>query len=223
MIARALHALLLFGLCAATVRAVEPTIRNLDIRGLRIGGTTTITIDGDDLGKTPRLLLPFAAKQTLKPGGTDKKAIFEVALDPSVEPSYHQLRVVTETGVSLPIVIAVDRMPQQAATAPITDLPVALHGAIAGGTTAEVKFTGKAKQRVLIDVEAHRLGSKLRPIVHLYNAKKLQLAWAWASVSLHGDCRLEAILPADGVYSVALHDVEYAAGSPAFYRLKIGQ
>ena len=60
--------------CAASpLHAAEPSLRNLDIRGLKIAGTTTLTIDGDDLGKTPRLLLPFAAKQTLKPGGTDKR------------------------------------------------------------------------------------------------------------------------------------------------------
>lgn len=207
----------------SSLRAAEPAIRNLDIRGLQVGGTTTLAIDGDDLGKTPRLLLPFAAKQTLKPGGTDKRAIFDVTLEAHVEPGYHHLRVVTDGGVSLPIVIAVDRLPQIAATAPVTELPVALYGTIAGGATAEIKFPGKAKQRVMVEVEAQRLGSKLRPIVHLYNAKKLQLAWAWASPTLHGDCRLEAVLPADGVYTAAVHDVEYAAAAPSYFRLRIGE
>src|SRR4051812_27508644 len=92
---------------APLVNAAEPTVRNLDIRGLRVGGTTTLVIDGDDLGKAPRLLLPFAARQTLKPGASDKKAIFDVALDDTVTPGYHHLRVVTEGGVSLPVVIGV--------------------------------------------------------------------------------------------------------------------
>src|SRR5687768_15685198 len=111
-------------LCSSlAIHAAEPTIRTLDIRGLRIGGTTTLTIDGDDLGKTPRLLLPFPAKQTLKPGGTDKKAVFDVTLPTDVVAGYHQLRVVSETGVSLPVLIGVDAMEQQLIAAPVKDLP----------------------------------------------------------------------------------------------------
>src|ERR1022692_4059739 len=90
---------------ASFVDGAEPTLRALDIRGLRVGGTTTLTIDGDDLGPAPRLLLPFAAKQTLKAGATDKKAVFEVTLADDVVPGYHHLRVVADGGVSLPVVI----------------------------------------------------------------------------------------------------------------------
>jgi hypothetical protein len=215
-------ALLLFVTAFPALDAAEPTIRNLDVRGLRIGGTTTLVIDGDDLGKTPKLHLPFPAKQTLKPDVTDKKATFEVTLAGDVVPGYYQMRVVTEGGVSLPVVIGVDRMPQQLVAAPITELPVALHGAVAGGATTEVKFTGKAKQKVIVEVEAQRFGSKLRPILHLYSPKKLQLNWSWAMPALHGDTRLEAILPEDGTYTATLHDVEYAAPAPSHFRMRIG-
>jgi hypothetical protein len=208
---------------ALPIRAAEPAVRNLDIRGLKIAGTTTITIDGDDLSKAPRLLLPFAAKTTLKPGSSDKKAIFDVTLGPAVEPGYHHLRLVTEGGVSLPTVIAIDRMTQQLATAPIKELPVAIHGTVAGPAVVEAKFQGKANQKVMIEVEAQRLGSKLRPVAHLYNARKLQVAWIWGTPSLFGDARLATVLPEDGVYTVTLHDAEYAAAAPSFYRLKIGQ
>jgi hypothetical protein len=215
---------------SSAVLAAEPPIRVLDIHGLRVGGTTTLTIDGDDLGKTPRLLLPFAAKQTLKPGGTESKAVFDVILADDVAPGYYNLRVVTDGGVSLPVVIGVDRLPQlllppknaMPPAAPLSELPVALHGSVPGSGTVEAKFQGKAKQKVMVEVEAERFGSKLRPVVHLYNAKKLQLAWAWGTPSLHGDARLEAVLPEDGTYTVSLHDVEYAAGNPSFFRLKIG-
>src|SRR5262245_65040867 len=97
-------------LCVSVVssQAAEPTVRNVNVRGLQVGGTTTITIDGDDLGKTPRLLFPFEAKQTLKSGGTEKKVEFEVTLDDAVTPGLYHLRVVTEGGSSLPVVIGVD-------------------------------------------------------------------------------------------------------------------
>jgi hypothetical protein len=204
------------------LHAAEPALRNLDIRGLRVGGTTTLTLDGDDFGKSPRLLLPFAAKQTLRPGATDKRAIFDVTLPDGVPPGCHHLRIVAEGGVSLPIVIGVDRLPQVAMAAPVTELPIALHGAIAGSAVVETKFPGKAKQKVMVEVEAQRLGSKLRPVVHLYSPKKLQLAWSWPTPALFGDTRIEAILPEDGTYTVTLHDAEYAAAAPSYFRLKLG-
>jgi hypothetical protein len=198
-------------------------LRNLNIRGLQIGATTTITLDGDHFGKSPRLLLPFDAKQGRKPGSTDKQALFDVTLGGEVVPGYYHLRVITEDGVSTPVVVAVDRLPQRALSPAADVLPIALHGTLTGSTSLETKFTGKAGQKILVEVEAQRLGSKLRPIVHLYSPRRLQVGWAWTTPTLHGDCRLEATLPEDGVYTAAIHDAEYAGASPGFFRLRLGQ
>ena len=161
---------------AARLAAGEPAIRNLDVRGLRIGGTTAIVVDGDELGTAPRLLLPFAAKQTLKSGATKNRAVFEVTLDDAVQPGYHNLRVATEGGVSLPVVIGVERLPQLPLAAKVDRLPVALHGSVTGSTVVSTRFAGKAGQKVLVEVEAQRLGSRLRPIVHLYDSRRKQIA-----------------------------------------------
>jgi len=198
-------------------------VRNLNVRGLQVGGTTTIVLDGDDFLKAPRLLLPFAAKAELKKGATDKQATFDVTLGGDVVPGYYHLRVVTDGGVSAPVVIAVDKLAQQMLAAATDSLPAALHGALTGSTTVETKFAGKAGQKVLVEVEAQRLGSKLRPIVHLYSPKHLQLAWAWTTPVLHGDARLEAALPQDGTYTITIHDAEYAGPAPGFFRLRVGQ
>lgn len=203
--------------------AAEPTLRNLSVRGLQVGGSTTIAIDGDDLGKAPKLLLPFPARQKLLPKSTDKQAAFEVSLDSSIAPGYYHVRVVTEGGVSAPAIIGVDRLPQRPLTKEIATLPIALHGSTTGSTIAEAAFAGKAGQKVIVEIEAERLGSKLRPVVHLYSPKKLQLAWSWPNATLLGDTRLEATLPENGAYTVAIHDNQYAGQSPGFFRLKIGQ
>ena len=121
------------------------------------------------------------------------------------------------------MVIGVDRLPQRPLAASVEALPVALHGTLAGSTTATTKFTGKTGQKVLIEVEARRLGSRLRPVLHLRSPRGLQVAWSWATHMLSGDTRLEATLPEDGIYTISFHDSEYAGGAPGFYRLKIGQ
>src|SRR4051794_6512531 len=92
-----LLALLAF-LATGALSAGEPAVRNVNLRGLTIGGKTTLVIDGDELGPAPRLLLPFAARQELKKA-TDKQATFEVTLADDVMPGYHHLRVATEAGV----------------------------------------------------------------------------------------------------------------------------
>jgi hypothetical protein len=212
-------------LCASSssLAGAEPSIRNLNLRGLTIGGTTNIILDGDDLGAAPRLSFSFAAKQELKTGATEKRAVFDVTLAGDVVPGYYNLRVVTDGGISLPVVMAVDRLPQQAMTPTTETVPVALHSAVSGANVIETKFTGKTGQKLRIEVEAQRLGSKLRPIVHLYSPKRVQLGWSWPSPSLFGDTRLETTLPEDGTYTVAVHDTEYAGPAPGFFRLRIGQ
>ena len=212
-----------FALLALALRltAAEPTVRDLTVRGLQTSGTTTVTVTGDDLGKAPKLLLPFAAKQTLKFGNTDKLAVFDVAAE-GATPGLYNLRVITDGGASLPVVIGVDALPQLPFAAKLDVRRAALHGALTGATVLETTFVGKAGQEVTVEVEAQRLGSKLRPVIHLYNAKNLQLRWAWGTPARGGDARLEARLPADGAYTVTLHDAEYAGQSPGFFRLRIG-
>lgn len=208
---------------APLARATEPSIRNIHLRGLQVGGTTTIVVDGDDLGAAPKLLLPFLAQQELKPGGADNQATFVVQLAADVTPGFHQLRVVTEGGASLPVVVSVDKLPQQLLAPVVDQVPVALHGNVGGSSIAETKFAGKAGQKLLFEVEALRLGSKLRPVLHLYDASRKQIAWSWPLTTHSGDTMLEATLPADGQYTIALHDVEYAPPGPGFFRLKIGE
>src|SRR5215467_12176141 len=63
---------------AVCIGAAEPAIRDVSQRGLQIGVASTLVVDGDDLGSSPSLLVPFAARQELKSGATDKRATFEI-------------------------------------------------------------------------------------------------------------------------------------------------
>lgn len=212
---------LFVGACA---QSAEPTVRNVDVRGLQIGGKTTVAVDGADLGTAPKLLLPFpTAKVELKAGATAARAIFEVELPSDVTPGTYQFRIATDDGVSSPVVFGVDRMPQIPFTPEIkTPLPVALHGSVAGSGVLETRFTGKCGDEVMIEVESTRLGSKVRPVIHLLDESRKQLAWAWPQRSLAGDTRLRLKLPKDGSYFVQLHDGEYQSVAPPYFRLKIG-
>lgn len=213
-----------FAIClAAAPLLAAPTITNVSVRGLTIGQPTTIVIDGSDLLPDPQLVLPVKiAAQTVKPGGTANHVEMDVTLDGSAVPGIYLLRLASGKGISSPIAVGVDKLPQIVFAPQIAAFPVAMHGSLGGPQVLKTTFTGTKGTNVVIDCEAQRLGSNLKPVVRLYNERGTQLAWSPPKNSIGGDARCVLALPADGTYAVEVHDQLYRAGMPAFFRLKVG-
>lgn len=207
----------------AEARAAAPEIRNLSLRGLTSGGTTSLVISGANLLPEPRLVMsvPIAA-QRVRAGGKPNQVTIDVTLDASVPSGIYQLWVATGEGVSAPAAVAVDPLAQLAFAPEIESLPVALSGTLQGSGVLRTSFAGRAGQRIVVDLESRRLGGRLNGVLHLYDSRNVQLAWAQRSGAIYGDARLETVLPADGRYSVELHDALYRGAAPGFFRLKIG-
>jgi hypothetical protein len=200
-----------------------PTITNVSVRGLTIGQPTTIVIDGADLLPDPQLILPVKiAVLAVKPGATANHVELDVTLDGSAAPGIHLLRVASGKGISNPLAVGIDKLPQIVFAPQIASLPVAMHGSLGGPQVLKTTFTGTKGTNFVIDCEAQRLGSNLKPVVRLYNERGTQLAWSPPRNSIGGDARCVLVLPADGTYSIEVHDQLYRAGMPAFFRLKIG-
>jgi hypothetical protein len=200
-----------------------PTITNVSVRGLTIGQPTTIVIDGADLLPDPLLVLPVKiASQTVKPNATANHVELDVTLDASAAPGIYLLRIASGKGISSPLAIGIDKLPQIQFAPQIATLPVAMHGSLAGPQVLKTTFTGTKGTNIVIDCEAQRLGSNLKPVVRLYNERGTQLAWSAPKNSIGGDARCAFTLPADGSYAVEVHDQLYRAGMPAFFRLKVG-
>ncbi len=209
--------------CLETPLFAAPTITNVSVRGLTIGQPTTVVIDGSDLLPDPLLVLPVKiAAQTVKPNGTANHVEIDVTLDASAAPGIYLLRVASGKGISGPIAVGVDKLPQVAFAPQIASLPVALHGSLGGPQVLKTTFAGTKGTIIVVDCEAQRLGSNLKPVVRLYNERGTQLAWSAPKNSIGGDARCVLALPADGTYAVEVHDQLYRAGMPAFFRLKIG-
>jgi hypothetical protein len=215
-----------FAALAALVAApaiAAPTISNVSPRGLTIGQPTTITITGAELGPESRLLLSAkVASQTIKGEAKPDRVEIEVTLDPSVQPGLYPVRVAGNTGVSSPVVLGIDALPQVAFSESPAPLPLAMHGTVGGAQVLRSKLAGKKGQRLVLDVEAQRIGSSLKPVVRLYDARGKQVAWSPPRGSLGGDARCEIVLPADAEYTIELHDQLYRAAGPSYFRLKVG-
>ncbi len=218
---------LAFGLWAsaflANAEAAPPAINQILPRGLQIAATTTVALDGTDLSPATQIVLPIPiTRQTVRPGATPQHVEIDVTLAGGVAAGIYDLRVATPGGISNAVAIGIDPLVQRSLAAQTAVLPAALSGTLSGGQTADTSFTLKKGEQIVVEVEARRLGSAIDPVVHLLDARNVPLAWAEGKGALGGDARLTFVAPVEATYRVQLHDALYQAGSPGFYRLKIG-
>src|SRR5262249_41388582 len=88
--------------------------------------------------------------------------------------------------------------------------------------TLSTTLSGKKGQRLVIEVEARRIGSAIEPVLKLLDPRRIEIAAARPSTPLGGDTRLVTVLPADGTYTVEINDLQYKAGNPNRFRIRIG-
>jgi hypothetical protein len=223
-IAPAVGVILLLWLLPGKAPAAAPEIGTLSLRGLQTGATTTLTIEGTNLLPRPRLLLPVPiAAQTVLKDSTPNRITVEVTLSENISPGIYPLRLGNRHGISEAVLIGVDDLIQIPFTQQVAILPAALDGRLSRSGTLKTSFSGKRGQRITVEIEARRLGAALDPVLELYDSRQVLLAYSQGHAFLGGDARLEAVLPADGRYTVAVHDLLYQAGSPNYFRLKIGE
>lgn len=200
----------------------EPNLTGATPRGLQIGGTTRLVLTGSDLPADPTLLLGVPiARQQVRATAANRLEV-EVTLDEAAPPGIYALRVAGRNGVSAPLLVGVDRLPQHAFREELSPLPGAWTGTVEGAQVLTARLSGQRGQRLVLDVEARRLGSGLAPVVRLYDPRGTQLAFSPPRAALGGDARLEITLPADATYTVELHDELFRPQRPAFFRLKAG-
>jgi len=208
---------------ASAPLSAAPSIANVSPRGLTIGKPTTLVITGSDLGPDSRLLLPAkVASQTIKGDAKPDRLEVEITLDPATQPGILPIRVANAQGISSPVPVGVDALPQVGFADRLADLPVALHGALGGAQVLQTKLAGTKGQRLVLDVEAQRLGASLKPVVRLYDPRGKQIAWSPPRPALGGDARCEIVLPADAEYTIELHEQLFRANGPGYFRLKVG-
>ena len=204
-----------------------PEIAAMSLSGLTRGHTTVLAISGTNLLPEPVLVSSAPVeKQVLRAGATPERIEFEITVPATAPAGHFPLRVQTPRGISGPLTVAVDSLPQvpYAESSPEKPLalPVAISGSLSGQQQLKFYFAGKSGQRVVVDLECKRLGAAMEPVLELRTPRGAPLSIAWGRPQYGGDTRIEAHLFADGVYSVELHDLAYQAPGQNSFRLKIG-
>jgi len=203
--------------------AAPPQIVRITPPALQSGATATIVVEGTELLPNPLIVLPVPiASQTVKAPAAANRVQIEVKLADNVPPGVYLLRIGNDKGISNPLAVEIDDAPQMPFGPQIAKLPAAVQGALSGSATLSTAFEGKKGQRFgdrgrgAANWVHHRSGHQAA------RSERVQLAWAQGSNFLGGDTRLTSVLPADGTYTIELHDAQYRAGSPNRFRLRVG-
>ena len=204
-----------------------PQLTGVSLRGLQIGQTTRLVLTGKNLAPNPLLLAPLSGIETKVVEGSNGQTLtLDITLADTAPAGLFPVRVATAGGLSNPLTLAVDRLPQRPVTAVTqktpAQLPVAVSGLITGSDISRSFVTAKKGQRLVADVEARRLGAQCEPVVEIKNDQGTPLAIEWSKVPLRGDTRAEVTVPEDGVYTIEVHDLSYKAPANSHFRVKIG-
>lgn len=142
-----------------------------------------------------------------------------------------RVRVVAKTpmGPANPIDLYVDDRPEVVEAEPNDDVksatrsgqfPVNVSGWIEKrGDRDVIAFDAKAKQVILLDVEAKRIDSRLDPVLRVLDGTGKQLATNDDGVGK--DARLSFTAPADGTFYAEVRSLSSLGSDEYFYRLRI--
>ncbi len=212
----------------ASKQNAVPEIKSLSQYGLTAGQNNRLIVSGINV-KTAALKLSASGCQvTSVDVGKQGQQAFDISVDPSVVPGRYLLWMISQHGVSKPVVIAIDGLPQALAAElseanPVQQLPVAISGVISGTEQKRIHFHASAGQVISAEVEAKRLGSSLDPVVEIKTAAGAPLAVQWQQPHLAGDARATVTIPESGSYVVEVHDLQYRAPANSRFRLLLGQ
>lgn len=236
---------------AADAPTIPPSVSYINPHGVKRGSTAVFTVEGRNIAGTQWVLFDvpgLAAKvleirdvpeeaKVIRPGvdlgaavpeGTKQQAKLELTVAPDVEVGSHWFRLQTSLGTSNRAVFEVDSLPQvQEANhnpdqSQRVELPATLVGSLSSaGDVDTFQFQGQAGQEVVFQPIAASLGSPLQSVLTLRDAKGEVLARA-GEFSRNPEAVLTARLPAEGLYSIAISDLEKRGGWNYFYRLKAG-
>ncbi|MEW4571482.1 hypothetical protein AB1L88_26705 [Tautonia sp. JC769] len=212
--------------------ADSPRLTGTSPLGIQRGLSTEVTFEGSGLGDGTRLIAPFDFEIEEPTGSEPGATRWQVRLtaDARTAVGVYPVRVVTDSGISNPILFAVGQLPQiaeaepndAAASAQEIPNPIVVEGECPGNDLDFFRFPGREGDRIVVDALCARVGTELDPMIRLTTADGRLVASANDHPGLVTDCYLTAVLPEDGEYVLEICDSRFAGAGRTGYRLLIG-
>lgn len=103
----------------------------------------------------------------------------------------------------------------------IDALPVVVNGTLNGAERGRYRFRAEAGERIVLEVEARRVGSAIDPALRLLDGDGRELAFNQEGAGIDVDARLDWLPVEAGEYVVEVHDARFSDQRRNFYRLKL--
>ncbi len=229
--------------------AAGPVLKALEPRGAQQGQVFTLKLKGEGLvaGAEITTTLPGAVTRlapSAELAAPDSELPWLVQLNEQAPVGLYPVRVRTEEGLSNVLLFSVGTFPEVVEkesllgdqrqreldkqrndtleTAQPVTVPVTINGTLAGPDRDCYRFTAKAGERLVLEVEARRAGSAIDPVIRVMDGTGRELASNNDAVGLGVDARVEVTFPKSGPYYAVVHDARFSEQEQNFYRLKIG-
>jgi hypothetical protein len=171
-----------------------------------------------------------------------EQVTLEVTVDPTAAPGDRELRLITEGGLTNPLLFEAGGIPEVVEDEPNdpgkplvrpgapVDLPVLLNGQIMPGDVDRFRFRAQQGQSVVVETHARRLVPYLadavpgwfQATVALYDAAGAELAFA-DDFRFNPDPVLHYRIPAAGEYDLEVRDSIYRGREDFVYRVAVGE
>jgi hypothetical protein len=209
-----------------------PVLSGIFPPGLTAGRTAEWVVSGRNLGPAERFLVTGAGVEVVeKATRADGSIALKVRAGDGAEPGFREVRADGPRGVSNPLLVRVDHLPQVVEEEPNDDLAkadqVAIPSAVAGvlwpGDLDHFRVRGRAGRRFTVEVEARRLGMPISPVVTIFSPAGQSLAQTRASRGVEHDCRMSYVFPDDQDTIIQVRDNLYGGGEATAYRLRLDE
>ena len=164
--------------------------------------------------------------------------LVELTVAPDAVPGWRDLRLVTPAGLTNPLSIRIGTLPEIQEKEPndlvpsleSADPPVVLNGQIFPGDRDRFAIRAKAGQKLLMQVHARRLIPYLadavpgwfQAVLTVYDAAGKEVAFA-DDFRFDPDPVLLCQIPADGLYTVEIHDALFRGREDFIYSISVGE
>ncbi|MGA0133639.1 MAG: hypothetical protein ACO3ND_04715 [Opitutales bacterium] len=222
-------------LTAASARAAYPVFSSTRPFGGQIGSEFQLTIGGTGLDDFEDLMFytpGFKVTKVISRAPT--KVEMMVAIDKSVRPGNHVVRVRTRSGVSHMRQFFASPFPNVSEVEPNTEFaqaqPVPLGSTVEGVVLSEdvdyYKVAVKKGQRISVQVDALRLGAipqgAMDPYVAILDQARFEKAFSDDTILHRQDGYCSFVAEYDGDYYVMVRESSYRGSANSFYRLHVG-
>jgi hypothetical protein len=223
--------------------AAAPMLERLEPRGAQRGSAVKLTLTGTGLTYDAEILTTLPAGIThltasKEKGRAGRELPFLLEIAPDAPIDSFPIRVQTKGGLSNILLFTVGAFPETAeeeAVAEIADplndswdkaqlveTPLIVNGTILAGDRDFYRLRAKKGERLVIEVEARRIGSALDPSLRLTDAAGKVVARNEDAPGIGIDARVDVRFPDHGDYYVEVRDARFGTLVENFYRLKIG-